>query len=142
MIDSVAVNAEAQDFRWPVRVYYEDTDATGVVYHANYFKYLERARTEWLRSLGFDQQRLHEEQGVAFTMASTTVDFRAPARLDDYLEVVTRVTERKRASLVFSQTIDCGQRRLTEARFRVVCVDSASFRPRAMPAAINTALEG
>lgn len=141
VVDSVAVNARATEFRWPLRVYYEDTDASGVVYHANYLKYFERARTEWLRTLGFDQARLHAEQGVAFTLASATVDFRAPARLDDHLEVLTAVVEHRRASLVFSQTVLCGETRLAEGRFRVGCVDSASFRPRAMPAAIITALE-
>lgn len=135
------MSTQATGFRWPIRVYYEDTDASGVVYHANYLRYFERARTEWLRDLGFDQARLHAEQGVAFTLASAKVDFRAPARLDDRIEVVTRIDGFRRASLMFGQHIEHEGRLLATGEFRVGCVDSASFRPRALPAAIFKALE-
>lgn len=129
------------NFRWSVRVYYEDTDATGVVYHANYLKYFERGRTEWLRCLGFDQYQLAAEEGAAFTLASTAIDYLGPARLDDRLEVVTTVAEHSRVTLVFSQTIERDGECLTRASFRVVCVDGERFRPRRLPAAIIKALE-
>jgi acyl-CoA thioester hydrolase len=89
--------------RLPVRVYYEDTDAGGVVYHTGYIRYFERARTEWLRALGYSQKQLAEEAGVLFTVVELTVRFLKPARLDDMLEVLARVGERRGASLAFVQ---------------------------------------
>ena len=95
--------ASSQPFTLPVRVYYEDTDAGGVVYYANYLKFCERARTEWLRTLGVSQQALIDEQGLAFVVRSVQADYLASARLDDALEVVTRVAMLRRASLLFEQ---------------------------------------
>ena len=92
-------------FIWRSRVYWEDTDAGGVVYYANYLKFLERARTEWLRALGFSQERLKDEMGVVFTVAGLEIDFRKPARLDDELEATVALEGRKRASLNFVQTL-------------------------------------
>lgn len=130
--------------RLSLRVYYEDTDVSGVVYHANYLRYLERARTEWLRQCGLSQEVLRVEHGIAFTVADMQIDFRAPARLDDLLEVVTRIAQRKRASLVFEQTLVRSAAPLlllTRATVRVGCVDVANFRPRALPEGLFAASE-
>lgn len=131
-------------FSWPIRVYYEDTDLSGVVYHAGYLRYLERARTEWLRALGFSQERLKTELGVAFTVVSMEIDFRRPARLDDCLEATVEVEVRKRASLGFVQTVRyAGDDRteLVRVRARVACVDLAGFKPCALPEAIYSVVE-
>jgi len=123
-------------FAWPLRVYYEDTDVSGVVYHANYLRYFERARTEWLRTLGYSQERLRHEAGIAFTVSSLEVLFRSPARLDDELEATVQIGERRRASLRFDQTLR--QRSnpshiLATAQARVACVDMARFKPCPLP---------
>ncbi len=131
-------------FAWPIRVYYEDTDLSGVVYHASYLRFLERARTEWLRALGFSQERLKDELGVVFTVAGMEIEFRKPARLDDVLEATVAVEGRKRASLNFVQTLrragDAGWL-LTQARVRVACVALATFKPCALPGEIFAAAE-
>lgn len=116
-----------------LRVYYEDTDASGVVYHANYLRWLERGRTEWLRARGDAQQELMEKDGVAFTIASLQVDFLRPARLDDLVEVQTRIAAARRASLEFSQTIVCAGIQLVSASVRVACVRKEDFRPMRIP---------
>ncbi|SFF32100.1 acyl-CoA thioester hydrolase [Fontimonas thermophila] len=130
-------------FRHPVRVYYEDTDASGVVYHANYLRWFERARTEWLRELGLQQQTLRATSGVVFTVADLRIEFRRPARLDDRLEVLTCVPMLRRASLTFAQTLvrqdEDGY--LTRAEVRVGCVDVSDFRPRPLPGALKSAVE-
>lgn len=125
-------------FSWPVRVYYEDTDSGGVVYYANYLRFLERARSEWLRALGIGQSRLAREQGLAFAVRELHLDLRAPARLDDLLEVSVEVSEVRRASLIFKQQVHHagGIVTLCSARVRVACIDSASFKPRPIPEAI------
>lgn len=120
--------------RLPVRVYYEDTDAGGVVYHTGYIRYFERARTEWLRSLGYSQKQLAEEAGVLFTVVELTVRYLKPARLDDMLEVLAQVGERGRASLDFVQEIrDASGELLADGQVRVACVDQRSLRPRRLP---------
>ena len=127
---------EPQIFNWPVRIYYEDTDVSGVVYHANYLRYFERARTEWLRAKGLSQEILRVDHGIAFTVANMEIDFLAPARLDDQLNVTVEQTSRKRASLIFSQTLcraDDPGKVLARATARVGCVDVLNFRPRALP---------
>lgn len=129
-----------QPFTWTVRVYYEDTDVSGVVYHANYLRFFERARTEWLRHLGFDQKRLMDEQGVAFTVASLQVDFQVPARLDDELEVSVEVIRSGRASMQLKQEMRLRNQPdalLCSLICKVGCVDAVSFRPAAMPQAVN-----
>jgi acyl-CoA thioester hydrolase len=131
--------AAAPDFVLTLRVYYEDTDASGVVYHANYLRYFERARTEWLRSLGFDQERLRAEQGVAFTIASLSVRYHLPARLDDELLVSLVLASHGRASMEFEQQIRQARNPeilLASASVRAGCVDMATFRPRVIPPAI------
>lgn len=125
-------------FVWPVRVYYEDTDVSGVVYHANYLRFLERARTEWLRHKGFSQETLRTQRGLAFTVANMEIDFRAPARLDDALEATVELSQRKRASLIFSQTLRRASQPsqvLCTARVRVGCVDVLNFKPHPLPEA-------
>ena len=131
-------------FYWPVRVYYEDTDASRVVYHAAYVKYFERARTEWLRALGFSQHVLHDELGVVFTVANIEVDFLRPARLDDELVVVVTVEQVRGASIAFSQVLHRkGQpgQPLAKARVRVGSVSFDTFRPCALPAAFKDKLQ-
>lgn len=124
-------------FTWPLRIYYEDTDVSGVVYHAQYLKYFERARTEWLRALGFDQEHLRTELNLAFTVVSAQVQYRKPARLDDEIQVATLLDKHHRASLMFTQTIYCEQRLLVQANFRIACIDAATFKPRAIPNTIS-----
>ncbi len=130
------------EFSWPIRVYYEDTDSGGVVYYANYLKFMERARTEYLRSMGFEQDQLRREQGILFTVHSLQVDFRLPARFNDALEVSACVSDVKRASLTFSQTI---RRRdaapvLCDGSVRIACVDAESFKPIPIPEVIRSEL--
>ena len=122
-------------FSLPIRVYWEDTDAGGVVYHAAYVCFLERARTEWLRSLGVSQQVLRENEDVVFAVRGMQVDFLAPARLDDALEVGVRIAEVGRASVVFAQRIVriADGRVLIEATVRVACLSAAVFKPRSLP---------
>jgi acyl-CoA thioester hydrolase len=124
------------EWRWPIRVYYEDTDASGVVYHAAYLRYFERARTEWLRTQGYSQERLRTDLGIAFAVADMSIEFRRPARLDDELTVSAAVIERRRASLVFAQELCAAalpEHVLTRAQVRVACVDVTRFVPRALP---------
>lgn len=125
-------------FVWPIRIYYEDTDVSGVVYHANYLRYFERARTEWLRSLGFSQERLMQELDVAFTIASVKVNFRMPARLDDELLVHLEVIRAGKASLVFSEKLVTkdGETILADGEFRTACVQASNFKPVAMPSSV------
>ncbi|MEJ0100620.1 MAG: tol-pal system-associated acyl-CoA thioesterase [Pseudomonadota bacterium] len=121
------------EFRWPVRVYYEDTDSGGVVYHTGYIRYFERARTEWLRALGYSLQRLATEEGVLFTVVDLAVRYRRPARLDDLLEVVS-TADVAGASVLFTQAVHAADGTvLAEGEVRVACVDAQSFRARRMP---------
>ncbi len=130
----------AQPFELPVRVYWADTDAGGVVYHSNYLDYCERARTEWLRQLGFSQQRMANEEGVLFTVAALQIDFRRPAKLDDLLTVRTRANLGGGATVEFVQEVwrsEPTEDLLATAQVRVACVDAASFKPRRVPASIR-----
>ncbi|MEY8877146.1 MAG: tol-pal system-associated acyl-CoA thioesterase [Leptothrix sp. (in: b-proteobacteria)] len=122
------------DFVWPLRVYWEDTDAGGVVFYANYLKFFERARTEWLRALGHSQERLRLDTGLMFVVADTAVRYRAPARLDDELQVSVTLAERGSASLVIAQQAWRGDTLLAEGRIRIGCVDSVRFTPKRIPA--------
>ncbi|MBP9713582.1 MAG: tol-pal system-associated acyl-CoA thioesterase [Sterolibacterium sp.] len=115
----------SRNFVLPVRVYYEDTDAAGMVYYANYLKFMERARTEWLRQLGFQQSRMVEVQGVAFVARSAAVDYLKPARLDDLLEIDTRVASVGRAQVVFDQRVLRGAEILAQGLMRIACVNPA-----------------
>jgi acyl-CoA thioester hydrolase len=122
-------------FSWPIRVYWEDTDAGGVVYHASYLRFLERARTEWLRAQGVDQGRVRAEHGVAFVVRDMTIEFLLPARLDDELEVSVESRDRRSASMLFSQRIvrRADGAALVEARVRAACIDAATFKPCRIP---------
>ncbi|WPA93079.1 tol-pal system-associated acyl-CoA thioesterase [Providencia zhijiangensis] len=123
-------------FRWPVRVYYEDTDAGGVVYHARYLAFFERARTEMLRNKGINQQSLLAES-LGFVVRSMTIDFIKGARLDDLLEVETEVVEIKRASLLFQQRlVDLQGNLLCGATALIACVDTSKMKPKALPKSI------
>ncbi|MFZ3285882.1 MAG: tol-pal system-associated acyl-CoA thioesterase [Telluria sp.] len=120
-------------FSWTVRVYYEDTDAGGIVFYANYLKFFERARTEWLRAAEVHQQALLQEHGLMFVVRSTSVDYHAPAKMDDVLNLTLGIEKLGRASVLFVQQAWCGGALLTSARVKVGCVDSATLRPRALP---------
>jgi len=126
------------EFRWPIRVYYENTDAGGVVYHAEYLKFFERARSEWLRSLGFEHPELKAEYGVIFVVRQMQIKYRQPACFDEALEVVTTLAELGRSKIVFQQKLLRAAEILTEATVEVVCVDSKTFRPVTAPAMIST----
>jgi acyl-CoA thioester hydrolase len=121
------------DFTWPTRVYWEDTDGGGVVYYANYLKFMERARTEWLRAQGHSQAELAEQFGYVFAVVEVKVNYRRPARLDDELHVTCTPVPEGRASIRFKQSIRCGDTTLADGEVRVACVDAKSFRPRALP---------
>ena len=127
-------------FVWPVRVYWEDTDAGGVVYYANYLRFMERARSEWLRAFGFDQDVLRDESGVVFVVRRVTVDYLSPARFNDQLDVSVSLFEAGRASLDVVQEITRGPTRLVSARVTLACVDAARFKPVKIPAPILQAL--
>jgi acyl-CoA thioester hydrolase len=127
-------------FIWPIRVYWEDTDAGGVVYYANYLRFLERARSEWLRALGYGQDALRESEGVVFVVRALRLEFLRPARLDDELIVTVVLAARRRASLLMRQTIQRGATVLLDAEVKVACVTAADFRPRAVPDALVEAM--
>jgi acyl-CoA thioester hydrolase len=122
-------------FAFPVRIYWEDTDAGGVVYHARYLHFLERARTEWLRAAGVGQHELKTRDNVAFVVHAMEIRFNAPARLDDLLTATVQPVERRSASFVVVQELrrEPEARALVEARVRVACLDAAAFRPRPIP---------
>jgi acyl-CoA thioester hydrolase len=131
-----------EGFRWRLRVYYEDTDAGGIVYYANFLKFFERCRTEWLRALGIDQSRLLRDDGLQFVVTALECEYRQPARLDDELTVEARVERLGRASLVFAQTLRRGDDLLAEGRVKVACVDARRLAPAPLPAALVAALNG
>ncbi|MBX3588066.1 MAG: tol-pal system-associated acyl-CoA thioesterase [Ramlibacter sp.] len=123
-------------FQWPVRVYWEDTDAGGIVFYANYLKFFERARTEWLRSLGIGQQALREASGGMFVVSETQLRYHLSARLDDELLVTAALTESGRASLTIAQRALRGDALLCEGTIRIGWVDAATLRPARIPANI------
>ncbi|RSZ57310.1 tol-pal system-associated acyl-CoA thioesterase [Massilia atriviolacea] len=120
-------------FSWPVRVYYEDTDAGGIVFYANYLKFFERARTEWLRAADVGQQALRDEHGAIFVVKSAAIDYHAPARLDDALNLTLSIEKLGRASVQFLQQAWHGDVLLASATVKVGCVDAVTLRPRALP---------
>ncbi|MEY8878169.1 MAG: tol-pal system-associated acyl-CoA thioesterase [Leptothrix sp. (in: b-proteobacteria)] len=119
-----------------LRIYWEDTDAGGVVFYANYLKFFERARTEWLRALGFAQERMRQEDAAMFVVAETSVRYLQPARLDDLLDVDVQLIEAGRASLLLLQHARRDGITLAEGRIRIGCVDAGTFRPRRIPSLI------
>lgn len=120
-------------FVWPIRVYYEDTDAGGVVFYANYLKFFERARTEMLRSLGFEQDELIVNAGVIFAVRSVQVDYLTPARFNEQLTVLSNVTDIKKVSLTFAQIITRDSVECCTATVRIACLDAHTLRPKAIP---------
>ncbi len=131
-------------FEWPVRIYWEDTDAGGIVFYANYLKFFERARTEWLRSLGLSQHRLREQTGGMFVVTDARLRYLSPARLDDELIVTARLQEKGRASLTMVQQALLNQEQVTspspsllsEATIRIGWVDATTMRPARIPASL------
>lgn len=121
-------------FHWPVRVYWEDTDAGGVVYHAGYLRFMERARSEWMRALGVDQMAFKQATGLAFMVRDMQIDFLKPALLDDELSVTVEVKAWRSASILFAQTITKADGScLIRASVRVACVDLVRMRPAQIP---------
>ncbi len=152
---------EKQIFLWPLRVYYENTDAGGVVYHSQYLNFLERARSEWLRHLGFSQSALRQEQDIVFAVYKLTTTFQLPAHLDDVLSVSVRLLQLRAASLTFVQNIDYFPKELSvavqvislpvydklfsttalvQAEVKISAVSASRFRPCALPAALSAAI--
>ncbi len=128
-------------FAWPVRVYFEDTDAGGVVYYANYLKFMERARTEWLRHRGFEQDQLRAEFGVLFVVRSVQLELRRPARFNEALSVTSRPITLGRASLEVAQVVRRDTVELASAHVRLACVDAERFVPVALPGPVRTVIE-
>lgn len=133
------------NFTWTVRVYYEDTDAGGVVFYANYLKFFERARTEWLRSAGINQQLMTETHGVMFVVKSTAVDYHAPAKLDNELKLTVVVERMGRASVQFIQEAwrINGEHKelLATGRIKVGCVDTQNFKPSQIPSQVMDSIK-
>jgi acyl-CoA thioester hydrolase len=120
-------------FSWPVRVYFQDTDAGGVVYHANYVNFMERARTEWLRTFGYSNAGMMKELGVMFVVRSMKVDYLRPAQLDDLLTITALVKEIGRSRVTLTQTVVRGEELLTEGEVHLVCVTADAFKPVSVP---------
>ncbi|WP_284452235.1 tol-pal system-associated acyl-CoA thioesterase [Methylophaga thalassica] len=129
-----------QEFVWPIRVYYEDTDSGGVVYHSQYVNFMERARTEWLRALGVEQSTLRQQQGLLFAVHSMQINYRRPAVFNDLLQVISRLQKRSGASIVFEQSIYRGEELLCDALVRVASLNAETFRPKPIPNFILTEL--
>ncbi|MEE9596743.1 MAG: tol-pal system-associated acyl-CoA thioesterase [Acidiferrobacterales bacterium] len=121
------------NFSIPIRVYYEDTDAGGLVYYANYLKFMERARTEWLRGLGLEQDALSVEEGVIFAVRAVKVDFYKPGRFNDLLQATVNIRRRGGASLTLKQEVQRNSTTLCEAEVKLACLDAQSLSPRSIP---------
>ena len=132
--------ANPDGFVWPVRVYYEDTDGGGVVYHANYLKFMERARTEWLRSLGFEQTELKSNFGIMFVVRRLEIQYKKPACFNDELSIVSTMAKIQRCLFTFEQTIKRDNEILTKALVEVVCVDAKVFIPASIPESIRNVI--
>jgi acyl-CoA thioester hydrolase len=129
-------------FQWSVRVYYEDTDAGGVVYHTGYIRFMERARTEWLRARGYSQAQLIQNEGLLFSVVNLEINYLKPARLDDLLSVNSTAQVSGGASVYFEQEIyrDADGQPLARARIRVACLDAATLKPKRIPVTLREAL--
>ena len=130
-------------FSWRIRVYWEDTDAGGVVYHAGYLRFLERARSEWMRSAGLGQEALRDAHGVEFVVRDLGIAYDKPARLDDELDATVRVERVRAASIDFAQSVlrVADGVTLAHARVRVACIDAATFTPVRIPAGITVLIQ-
>lgn len=131
----------AREFRWPVRVYYEDTDAAGLVYHSNFLKFMERTRTEWLRDLGHSQGDLRAAAGMLFVVRHVELDFLRPARLDQLLEVTARVVRRGGASMRVEQAVRDEAGLLCHGIVDIVCIDAVTLKPKRLPKFIREELD-
>ena len=146
-------NSAAKEFSWPVRVYYEDTDSGGVVYYANYLKFMERARTELLRSIGYEQDQLQQELGVIFAVRSANIQYNKPARFNNELNVLTSITSLGKASIDFKQSVylepsqevaastgsvspELSAVLLSTAEIKIACLNATKFTPQSIPASI------
>jgi acyl-CoA thioester hydrolase len=131
-------------FVWPVRVYYEDADAAGIVYYANYLKFMERARTEWLRNYGFEQDVLDRDEKIIFAVRSVAVDYHLPAVFNDALEVTAGIKQFGKVSIDFQQQVirnSCGREELlASGLIRIACLDSETLRPKQIPSPIAEVL--
>ena len=126
------------EFSYQIRVYYEDTDAGGVVFYANYLRFMERARTEWLRDRGFDHKTLKEEHGILFAVRKLNIDYKKPAVLDDLLTITSRLLSRGGASLTFEQTINNNKEVITRAEIKVACLNVTTLKSSPIPEALIT----
>lgn len=125
-----------EKFNWPVRIYYEDTDAGGIVFYANYLKFFERARTEMLRAKGFEQDQLIINETIIFAVRSLTIDYLSPARFNEQIEVSSKISQLKKASLIFEQWITRGESLLCQAMVTIVCLNAKTLRPKAIPSTL------
>ena len=137
-----------REFSWPVRVYYEDTDSGGVVYYSNYLKFMERARTELLRSIGYEQNQLQQELGILFAVHSANIRYKKPARFNDELNVITSISSLGKVSICFKQavylksidkvgeTIVSTSGLLSTAEIKIACLNATKFTPQSIPASI------
>ena len=143
-VPSLDADHPSRSFVFPVRIYWEDTDAGGIVYYANYLKFMERARTEWLRALGVEQETLKAEQGLMFVVLHADVSFRKPARYGDSLLVTCALDERTRASMTFRQQVLRGntQELLVEGLVRIACLDANKLKPRGLPEVVLREIGG
>ena len=132
---------KAQPFTWPIRVYYDDTDVGGVVYYANYLRFLERARTEWLRAIGFDMSAVAADYCVHFVVQRAEVDYLLPARLDDALDVTVSLLRASHARLVLEQVVLKGAQVLAKGRITLACITTDTWKPAQMPQALREAVE-
>ena len=137
---SSLLTPHASRFSWPVRVYYEDSDAGGVVYYANYLRFLERARTEWLRALEFEQTALAAVHHVVFVVRSITLEYRKPARFNDQLEVTVEVLETGASRIALHQVVRRGADELVDAQVEIACVNTATFKPVRIPGPVAARL--
>lgn len=128
----------AEPFFWPVRVYYEDTDAAGVVYYANYLRFMERARTEWLRAIGFEQTELAERAGIAFVVRTAAIEYLKPARFNDGLQVTVELIKVGAGQIDVAQRVLRGDALLARATIKVVCVELRTMRPVRIPRLLAT----
>ena len=138
---ATAIKLNHGQYNWTVRVYYEDTDSGGVVYHSNYLNFMERARTEWLRQLGFEQTYLKDILNVIFVVHSMQIAFKKPAKFNDLLNVSSEISKIGRGSFEFLQKISVNQQTLIEAQVKIACVDALSFKPTAIPEKIRLKME-
>jgi acyl-CoA thioester hydrolase len=138
------MSSKRREFSWPVRVYYEDTDSGGVVYYANYLKFMERARTELLRSAGYEQDQLQQEQGIIFAVHSASIQYKKPARFNDELSVITTIASLGKVSIHFKQSIylaashhdEAVKGLLASAEIKIACLNAEKFSAQAIPATI------